>query len=87
LISPLIEGLDFAFSVQGYFYVRTEILLSQSLPGWPFVNMATPVFHAVNSQELIDVIDVCMRCEADKSENKIDLIPGGKNPTRKRGTM
>jgi len=49
--------------------------------------MATPVFHAVNSQELIDVIDVCMRCEADKSENKIDLIPGGKNPTRKRGTM
>lgn len=40
------------------------------------MNMASPSFRAVNSQELTDVIDVCTRCFADKSEKRIDLIPG-----------
>jgi hypothetical protein len=40
--------------------------------------MASPDFHAVNFQELKDSVDVCIRCFADQSEEKIDLIPGGK---------
>ncbi|XP_021916318.1 aspartate aminotransferase, cytoplasmic-like [Zootermopsis nevadensis] len=38
--------------------------------------MASPTFSAVNSKELIDVVDVCIRCYADASEEKINLIPG-----------
>jgi hypothetical protein len=47
--------------------------------------MASPDFQAVNSQELVDVIDVCVRCFADQSEEKIDLIPGGKQFSEKKG--
>jgi hypothetical protein len=46
------------------------------------MNMASLDFRAVNSQELTEVIDVCTRCFADKSEKRIDLIPGGKQSNR-----
>lgn len=48
------------------------------------MNMASPDFRAANSPELKDVVDVCIRCFADESEEKIDLIPGGKELSRKR---
>jgi hypothetical protein len=49
------------------------------------MNMASPDFRAVNSQELTEVIEVCTQCFADKSEKRIDLIPGGKQSSRIRG--
>jgi hypothetical protein len=48
------------------------------------MKMASPDFSAVNSEELTEVIDVCTRCFADKSEKRIDLIPGGKQSSRMR---
>jgi hypothetical protein len=42
--------------------------------------MATPQFQPVeHNQEYLDAIDVYMKNNADKSEQKIDLIPGGKH--------
>jgi hypothetical protein len=49
------------------------------------MNMASPVFRAVKSQELTAVIDVCTQCYSDNSEKRIDLIPGGKQFSRMRG--
>ncbi|GFG37319.1 hypothetical protein Cfor_03257 [Coptotermes formosanus] len=45
--------------------------------------MATPHFQPLeNNQEFLDVIDVCMKDNADKSEQKIDLIPGDITTTK-----
>jgi hypothetical protein len=45
--------------------------------------MATPRFEPVkDNQELLDVIDVCLKSFADKSEKRIELIPGGKYSCR-----
>ena len=47
------------------------------------MDMATPHFEPLkNNQELLAVLDVCMKCDADKSEQRIDLIPGGKHSCR-----
>ena len=46
-------------------------------------NMATPHFEPLqNNDELLAVIDVVLRSFADKSEQRIELIPGGKYSCR-----
>jgi hypothetical protein len=45
--------------------------------------MATPHFEPVQgNEEILSVIDVCMKSFGDKSEQRIDLIPGGKYSCR-----
>jgi hypothetical protein len=47
--------------------------------------MATPHFEpGKNNAEYLAVIDVCMKSFADKSEKRIELIPGGKYSCRSR---
>jgi hypothetical protein len=46
-------------------------------------NMATPHFEPLQGNEdVLSVIDLCMKSWADKSEQRIDLIPGGKYSRR-----
>jgi len=47
--------------------------------------MATPHYQSLkDNQELLAVIDVCMKSDSDKREQKVDLIRGGKYSCRLR---
>jgi len=53
----------------------------------PF-NMATPHFEPLkDNKQILAAIDVCMRSDSDKSEQRIELLPGGKYSCRLRRVL
>lgn len=60
-----------------------ELLWSSAY--WLLFYMATPHYQSLkDNQQLLATIDVCMKSDSDKSEQRVDLIRGGKYSCRLR---